>query len=147
MKKIKNVDLAYTAGMIDSDGCIAINRSHKGYRHFCPWVQIAQIDSEGLKYIEKIFNFLKYSNFCKDNKRKFHRLLIVGSKCQIILKQILPYLKIKKKQALIVIKLCKLIDNRYKTKIGKGKDTRKMKNSEICKRYNLYKQIRKLNSR
>ncbi len=155
-KKIRQTDLAYTAGVIDSDGCITINKN-KGLYYLYPRVSIGQIDSEALDFIKNIFNFVKYKKGRTQNNRQFYDLIICGKKAKPVLQLILPYLKIKKKQAKIVIKLCDLIDGYPKAKkkikvVSEKRGTyyfikKVLSKKQLNDRLKLYKQIRKLNGR
>jgi hypothetical protein len=156
-KYIKQTDLAYVAEVIDSDGCISINKN-KGLYYVYPRVEISQIDTPALKFIKRLFNFTRYKHGETKNNRQFYTLLICGKKTKPFLLSILPFLKIKKKQAKIVIKLCNLIDGNprgFKTVKTPKSDTKcaysrifkVLSQKQLNDRLKLYKQIRKLNSR
>lgn len=117
---MKEIDLSYIAGLWDADGCFSIIRSKKEYKesswyNYEAFVQIGQIDNIALHFIKKNFNFLSYSELTKNNK-KFYRIIGTGNKAYSLCRKILPYLKIKKAQAKLLLEFEKLKREKPKDK-------------------------------
>ena len=133
----KKEDLAYIAGVIDSDGCISINKDIKKYK---PTIEIVQVQPEAINFMNKIFEgkIIKKSNH--KNRKDLYRWRIQSrNNLKIFLEAILPFLKIKRKQAKIVINYCNIRINSIKNNGGNSPYTY----SGIEKI--MYENIKKLN--
>lgn len=146
MAEISSEDLAYTAGIIDGEGCISFKRerSKHGNRHwhFRPVISVATTDNI-------LTNFLasRYDSFTKRRKEfanknwKPQNVVIIQSmkRVQRFLLKILPYLKLKKPQAELAMKFIEL---------RQSKDNHHVKNGETSfgqEEWDIYWQVRKLN--
>lgn len=123
--KIKNDELAYIAGIIDSDGYVGIVKNGETRRkkitfNFRPTITITQVQPEAIGFIQEkiggkfgINKQLKNSNW----KNQYRWGLYNRKEIKEFLEKILPYLKIKKRQAEMVIKYCEEREKALSTKI------------------------------
>jgi hypothetical protein len=112
------IDLAYIAGVIDSDGYIGITvnteRRRKGNnsrtKSYYPTIRLTQTKIDAINLIRKYF---EGSYLVIKSKKTNHRMLHGWSACslkrsKIFLEAIYPYLRLKKEQAKIVIDYCNM---------------------------------------
>lgn len=161
---MKQTDIAYIAGVMDSDGYFTIRKStyHKRIikdsknAHYFEKCGIKQVQPYAVQFIHKHFGgyySIEKPN-CKNGKPLYSVQLTnkIANKFIII---ILPYLHIKRKQAQILIKLRKSI-SKGKTKKGFsyrknrwGKITKfitySVSEKEIKYKENLITQVKSLN--
>lgn len=113
---MKQTDLAYTAGIIDGEGCISVTRNTKGIKKalrakasYCIYVAVSMTDFEVPAWLHFTFggSFAEYKASNTKHK-KVYRWGLHSNNAQRFLKLILPYLKTKKRQAELVIELQKL---------------------------------------
>jgi len=99
---------AYLAGFIDADGCFQIHK-HKNKKckrgfHWQPVISIAQADRDFLEWLKEKIGFGmiidQYPNF---------RLDFSSGHIRKLLPNILPYLRKKKTQALLITKALELL--------------------------------------
>ena len=160
----QKIDLSYIAGCIDSDGSFSIIKSsylkkktNTRISTWCAWIQIAQIDSEAINLMKKVFPFYNayYEQIHNDN-RLFFRLIFTGKKAYKVAKILEPFLHIKKRQAKLFPKIKLLLNEapeiKFKTKRwSKGHKTsfdfmaHKLSQNQKNKRNQLVKEMRKLN--
>lgn len=106
---MKKTDLAYAAGVIDSDGCIYIDRfrdkrkSHIRFNYVLR-IKVCQSDKQAVVWLSETFDGswreypyheYKYSA----NKKPLFIWQINNMKAVGLLKLLMPYMKIKNKQA------------------------------------------------
>jgi hypothetical protein len=105
-------DLAYCAGVVDSDGCIRIfkrlvREKAKGklkgkapYLNYAELIQVGQVEPEAIELLKKIFGGYVY---LRKRKSKKHRDIYVWKVQQLATYQCIlelrPYLRIKSEQA------------------------------------------------
>ena len=105
-------DLAYCAGVIDSDGCIRIckrliREKAKGklkkkapYLNYTELIQVGQVEPEAINLLKGIFGGYVY---LRKRKSKKHRSIYVWKVQQLVahrcILKLRPYLRIKAKQA------------------------------------------------
>lgn len=105
--------LAYVAGVIDSDGSIAILRDTHAIRHgratqasFSERVTIRQIEPEA---VDLVHSFFGGSRSVVEGRRAHQQPLqsvqIVDRQASRLLAEVCPYLRIKKQQALLCLAL------------------------------------------
>jgi len=102
---LSETDKAYLAGLIDADGYITIKTTRNTAY---PGVGVAQTDFQALEWMaDKLQATVSYHTRRKEGKSGFHRKQMIvrlsGRRAQLLCEAILPYLKIKERQALIVI--------------------------------------------
>lgn len=111
---IDPLDASYMAGLIDGEGCIGIYAKQpcgsRQYPYHQLSVSIGMCDSEGVKFFrEKTEHIGCYSrtvqkHYLTREKAEFtFTVTLVGKKAAELLVNILPYLKVKKKQAELAI--------------------------------------------
>ena len=125
MKKISKIDLAYTAGIIDGEGCIkiykvnaeTINRPNNRY---VLNVQVSMVTKEVVRWFyKKYLGYLyldKINTYKHPNWRDRQRWMLQNQKCKLFLEQILPYLKTKKYQAKLALKFLQISPGDIKSK-------------------------------
>jgi hypothetical protein len=137
----------YIAGLIDGEGTIGIRRYGSGDKfntiHYVPMVEIGNTNKEVIDFVANIFN--NSSNFEKHNALKmkggvFYVFRITGNKCKPLLINILPFLIIKKEQAINCLNMC--------NRLGKQgcKFPKELREHEQKARYELYVKFRTLNN-
>jgi hypothetical protein len=107
------IDLAYAAGVIDSDGYIGIHRVH--FRQGCQTtyqgrVQVKQVSLPALNLLHNLFGGYRRFDMhpTTKNGRPLHVWAVHSAAAGIVCEALLPYLRIKPQQARNVIELCKL---------------------------------------
>jgi hypothetical protein len=107
-EKMKETDIAYLAGMIDSDGCIGIQK-YSNCNTYRVILTIVQRDMALIEYLYSTFsgsvNLVKGS---VGNKRFYFRWVVTDKKAMIVLGKCLPYLKLKQGQAYLAKQLFEL---------------------------------------
>jgi len=134
--------LAYTAGIIDGEGYLGLIPNSKSRNSFAPKVKVASTDIRLVEFLRNSFG--GHSDKMRIHKRpnqKPSAMWTLSNKINVVLflKNLLPYLKIKDRQAKVIIEYCKTCS--YKAM--RQKNTK----IEIAKRIGFYKQIRLLNFR
>lgn len=139
--KMKRTNWGYVAGTIDSDGCIGTqkNTNCKTYR---PYLVVIQKDMKLIEYL--------YSNFGGsvnivsrkrvDNIDFYIRWMVVNQRCVNILKKCLPYLIVKKEQAILAVRMVE------EAKCGKQKGFRRIPEHIYDLQKDLHFSIKNLNS-
>lgn len=128
---MNKITLAYLAGVMDSDGYFTIKRSTYNIRkikdsknpHYCERVGIKQVQPEAIELIYE--NFGGYFHIEKPNTKNgkpLNSIQLSNLKAHKFIKAIHPFLRIKKRQADILLKLRKSLNE---GKIKKGKTMRK----------------------
>lgn len=108
---------AYCAGLFDGEGNIHICRVTKSSKCFRIEIIIANTNIECLKFVQNVFNFgyvqvQKRGKSCSEKYNHWkilYRYRLQGTKnCMILLEKIIPYLIIKKLEAVRALNWCKL---------------------------------------
>lgn len=139
---LSDVDLAYIAGFIDGEGCICVHRRGKvGEKEksiYAFIVTIANTDKSVIQYLHSVLGGCIANN----NKRNGHKTCYVlhlnPRKAYKLLKKLLPYLRVKKKQAELAIKLGDIITNK---KHGR------LTNEDVMERELIRQEMQRLNKR
>jgi len=138
--------LSYLAGIVDGEGTIRIGATNPSAKH--PNRNIIYYASIGLGMTDKAVIELFVKKFgaklrkeCVPNRKMIYRWGTCGNEAvPKIIKKLLPYLIVKKKQAKLVIKFC---ENRKTTGFRRNK---KLPISELRRREELYWKVKKLNA-
>jgi|SRR3990167_9739981 len=105
--KTRHVRLAYAAGVIDSDGCILIARSH-GHQYW-ERISVEQREPAGIQVLANLFGGQP-----RIRKRVQTTTMCVwaiqGRQAHAALAALLPYLQIKRQQAENALQVRKLVD-------------------------------------
>lgn len=114
--------LAYTAGFLDGEGSIQINPSKNrkgGAKYWCLTIQISSCVPEVLESLRKDWGNIGSITFWQPKNSPKRRIAynwrIYSKECEIFLPPLLPYLRIKKAQAEVALKLRKLMGYTKKT--------------------------------
>ena len=129
MKHNKTI-LAYLAGVLDGDGsfCIHLKRQRicKPTRpdkitSFTAKIQIKQVQPEAIELIHETFGGIipRMVKPSAKNGKPLWFWEISGSRAAEVSNLLIPYLRLKKRQAEILIELCCLIDE---TGVGEGRE-------------------------
>lgn len=123
--KISKEELAYTAGIIDGEGCIkiykidakTINRPNNRY---VLQVQVCMVTKPIVKWLKKKFGGYLYldkiNTYKHPNWQDRQRWLLQNWHCREFLELIFPYVKIKQKQIKLALKFLNLIPGNIKKK-------------------------------
>ncbi len=136
--------LAYLAGVMDSDGYFTIKRATYNIRvlkdsknpHYQEQAGLKQVQPEAIKLILRNFggSFFKSKPYAKNGKNLFC-VLLSCRKANFFVKKIYPYLRIKKKQASLLLALRRSLD-KGRTKVSLVKTIRYGKEF-LVKRYSI----------
>lgn len=108
---MRSKDLSYIAGFIDADGCIALFKNKNAYR---PSIEVAQTQLPILKWLQKAIGFGRiYKRLGKGRNNDAYILTLFPNECRKFLPIILPYLKVKHKQAVLVLEYFNIVDGTY----------------------------------
>ena len=158
---MKKLDLAYLAGVMDSDGYFGIVKSWPKYRSGispCYYEKCAlkPTQPEAVELIYKQFGgHYRIDQPSMINAKPLHSLQLSNIKANIFIKSIYPYLKIKKVRAKVLLDLREKIENKetrkqrcpQKNRWGKTavytKDVLTQK--EIVTREKFFQRIKSLN--
>lgn len=115
---MNEVTLAYLAGLFDDEGSIRIaKRTTRKKPHHYPQVKITITNREIIEFIRDFFacGSIRIEN--RNPKWKTaYQWQVTDSKAIEVIKQLYPYLKLKKKKAEIVLKFWEIGKPRYKGK-------------------------------
>ena len=91
--------VTYIAGFLDGEGCICASNSYLA-------VTLTNINREPLELAERLFGGTIYEQAPRDSRHKLlFRWQVNGQEAAGVLRYLLPYLIVKRKQALLGIKL------------------------------------------
>jgi len=125
----------YIAGFLDADGSITVNRREYG----SVVINFSNTNPSIIKYIAKLCGSKVYAQYRrKGNRRTLWRVQINAKNAASLLKDILPFLKVKKKQAKLAIEF-----ETTHNKVRCIKPTKEV----IKKRIKIVSEIRKLNKK
>jgi hypothetical protein len=141
MTKISN---AYIAGIIDGEGCIALQK-HKGRSYatgyqICPHVSVSNTNLQLLLDLldaTKVGAVSSYMHKNKPNWKRANVWQIYGTSIAKLLKRVLPYLRVKHAQAILVLEF-----------VGKySKYGRTLTEFDKADQFRLYEAVSKLNKK
>ncbi|MEK9208188.1 MAG: hypothetical protein AAB922_06900 [Patescibacteria group bacterium] len=152
MKFISETEKSWLAGFIDGEGYIGIVRAKKRATRqrsdsllYQPWIIITSTDIKVLEDIQLVVRTQKRASLRPTEGRKIGYQIKINKFDDVVdfLEAVRPYLRVKQKQAELLVKYCRL---RKKVKIITGRGSRGQssfgKNEEI-----IYLKLRKLNKR
>lgn len=113
IKKMTDTQIAYFAGLLDGEGCVRIGifkNLNKEIRYRA-YMVIAMTDLKPINWLIKIVGGKKYTDkkFKKGNSKICHCWNMNSQEGSEILQRALPYLLVKKKQAINFIKFSKTL--------------------------------------
>ncbi len=127
--------LAYAAGVIDSDGSIGIQRETYAMRvlrtatqpTFSERVTIRQIEPEAVDFLHEHFGgsrgLIRYRG-TRLNRQPLHSLVFGDRRASQLLSAVLPYLRIKRRQAELCLELRRLKDASRQARFAYGRGHR-----------------------
>jgi len=137
----ESLDWAYLAGLVDGEGCITINHN-KSERYYSGLLTIGMVDEDIVRWCHKFTGFgCIYKHTGKGNCQDSFIWTVRTRQAAVVLEKLLPYLRVKKLQALIVLELQKHI---YQNRPGYR---RPLSSEELAYRHSLYLKIRSLHTK
>jgi|SRR5579871_467146 hypothetical protein len=122
LSKLNPVDLAYLAGIVDGEGCISINRQkQKDYKKhpyaYRGTINVHMTSESTIRWIHKT---VKLGSVCfkpvhKKNHKNAWTWAVWSKQAALLIVQLLPYLKLKKKQGKLLLKFQNAM-NKHSTK-------------------------------
>ena len=147
MKEIDEKRLIYWAGFIDGEGTLKIIKRRAGKSgkspQYIPYLAVANTKKEIIDLLKKEFGcgVIWHKKPFKPNHKHAYAWYISTKKCVEILKQLLPYLYIKKPQAELILRFYE--DAGKRTVFGPVPTPKDI----LEKREYYYKQMKLLNKR
>ena len=136
---INETDNAYLAGLIDGEGCISlVVQKGKNAKRYDLKVIIRMVDLNALLFAQLHYGGRITITKNLPPRRNTFVLSFYGKKACWVLKEILPYLKVKKKQASIAISFIEDSPKKMNSPCAYG---------EFERRTNLWLEMRRLNKR
>ena len=156
--KISETDWAYIAGIIDSDGYVGLTRSKENRRtkntyNYRPTITVTQAEPQAIMLLQSI----GFGAFGINRQRNAkHRILFRWgvysyTDVKLLIENVLPYLRIKRKQARLLLEYCEHRESimRVKANCKKDPNTGKFiassKTTYTGKEKAMWKQIKQLN--
>jgi hypothetical protein len=101
-------DIAYVAGFLDGEGCVSLawRKGKLGYNYITPIIQITNTNEEVLIWIKSIFGgSIQFRPDTRKTRKDSWCVTMAGETALKFLKSVRPYLRIKTKQADIVMSI------------------------------------------
>jgi len=154
---MRELDLSYIAGIFDGEGSIHITKlnptqSYKSTKYVLHFY-VGNTNLEMLKELKSFFGGSLTLDARKDvpNSKPFWHWNLGPKAAYLVIKELLPYLKIKKERAEVAIKFYELCKSQKRNIIrgekGTALGTLKLNNNEIKEREKIYQQMKLLNHR
>jgi len=130
---MKETEKAYIAGLVDGEGCISICRRKKKQRNNSNWyyepqVAVTNTDRRLLDFLIDLYGgWIAIVKGKKDNHKTGYHWKITGDNMRTLLKDILPYLKSKEKQAKILLQFPKYGHRGWGGAYSKGRTEEELK--------------------
>ena len=108
--KPNKVELAYMAGIMDGEGSVSIIKTNLKGRNPCHVAntRVAMLDKAALLLFKKSFGFARVSkDTSRNGYRGIYRWDARGPEVGIVLEALFPYLRVKRKQAKLVLRFLK----------------------------------------
>lgn len=149
------VEVAYIAGLIDGEGTIRIQKHQQGDWNpkYCPTITFTNTNIDSVKLVQDFFRGRREIREHVGGTKAFHSNKVCyrahrGGRIAVanILMQLLPYLRIKKKQAELILEFDKNFQSAkgigYRDGRRGGKETLP---EERARREDIYQQVTSLN--
>lgn len=125
------LDVAYLAGVVDSDGSLTISRQHNKTRpnpSFTPTFQLSWVESIASRKVMELLKTSYGGSISKSksqkgrfkNARPIIKYCITSRKLKAFLLDVAPYLRLKKSQADLCLKLILLTESGNKSIVRKN---------------------------
>lgn len=114
---MKQTDLAYVAGLLDGEGYVGILKVRKGNKkewHYTrefmhvPCIKVVMTDKEPIEWLYKTIGGTFATRPRRDQRNISYEWMLRKKQTSTILKRLLPFLKVKRQSAEIIIRLCEL---------------------------------------
>lgn len=132
------IDRAWLAALVDGEGCMTIMEANNGEKtstSFPPILQVKMCDPECVEHANEITGFkqcLRQDSPSRGGKRETFQWRITGRRAADIVAEIYPYLRIKRKQAVILWNH-QLVRDRYETKRGQPMPVSAREKQQQCR--------------
>lgn len=112
---LSDIDKGYLAGLIDGEGTIRIMRALRKW--YAPFIQITNTDKTVMKWLQEMFEKRGVGHLYMEKTRPPYRTKYVFNIASVqgvkqILEQIVDILKIKRRQALLVLEFIEMKENK-----------------------------------
>jgi len=107
-ENITDIEWAYLAGILDGEGCIALNkqrtkRNGKVYSYYTLFVTVGNTDYSLIKWLSDTFGGKYYPSTRKENRRQVWTWCVASQKAEDMLNHVRKYMIVKKDQAELAI--------------------------------------------
>ena len=113
----QNETFAYLAGIIDGEGCVSIRKTFQYGKHYYykPMIEVGMTVKSPIQLLYDIFGGSAWYEVPKNGGKwqNQHKWRVTGKGVLPVINAILPYLIVKKAQAILCIEYCKYIGKRY----------------------------------
>ncbi len=110
MNKLSETEKAYIAGLLDGEGCLTVGRlkPHNGKREhrFICRILVVNTDLTMMLWLQKTVGdggIYEYKKAGGENWKPCHRWYLNGQKSIELIRQVYPYLQIKRRQAELLL--------------------------------------------
>jgi hypothetical protein len=141
MNQLNEGQLCYIAGIVDSEGCIRLHRSYRKYGcgvSYSIEVAVSNTNQKLLNYLRNVTDLghitEKYNG---ENARNIYRWRLTTYHLKKFLLSIVPFLRIKKEQALLIVRYINITND----------DGTKLTLEQIKEKEDIYEKISELNKR
>lgn len=146
MAMMSKTTAAYIAGLLDGEGCFSIHVHKNGRLRGC--LMVGNADKEIIQWLRDSFGgaFAEINPSQPNRKKSYQWTLWKHSTIKEFLLRIIPYLRVKKRQAEILYQFFKTFDERNYINLGYRGGLRIQKET-LKYRIQLLEEMRKLNQR
>lgn len=142
---MKETEKAYFAGFLDGEGCFTVTRASRGGKSLPTYRAITSIGNTNQKILEDIHS--TYGGCLgkprlRDGSKPVYTLMLSASATRQLVKDVLPYLRVKREVATLVANFPPRHAGSYGKARGAKTNTAAYRTQSI-----VYKRIRKLNKR
>jgi hypothetical protein len=100
--QITELDAAYLAGFVDGEGCISV--ATRLGKYLTPTVQVSNTNQAILEYfLSKFGGTIDVRRDTRPTRKQCNTWRVAGNEARIILRKLLPYLRVKAPQALLAL--------------------------------------------
>jgi len=113
-------ELLYVAGLFDGEGCVEINK-HEYWKNakstiYTMSLSLNNTHKPSVTHMKELFGGCVYKKTAdkRQNRKPLWHWSVRAKQAEIVLKKLLPYLRIKKEQALIALKFRETFVNEWR---------------------------------
>lgn len=134
---VSETDIAYVAGIIDGEGTIGFIRDHVKEK-LQPHITVVNTHLPMLEFVAEVFNVGIHTRKKIEGRKQMYDLKVLSAVHIVsFLKRLLPYLKVKREQAVLLIKYCELRLNKRVESYNPGYGDEEWKMFEQVKQLNV----------